>query len=181
MKEEQFPYLSDEELDALILEVEQKEMVQAPADLLDNLLLEINQGEKEQKDKKDFAKMIEFPERKERPPEKKEIQTVDTKKGKNERKKTRQERVLEFRRYKIRVLTSVAAALLILIASPVVTEQVNALTENWNQYKIEVMENGDLAGNKDSFFQRTTEKEKHVMTKDELIRQREKSLFKRIF
>lgn len=80
-------YLSDDKLQQLILEVEQNELVEAPPDLIDNIMESM---ESERRN---------------------DIQALKTENIPNSK-------VKEFRRYCFRVVTSVAAAVLIIFVQP---------------------------------------------------------------
>lgn len=112
-------YLSDMELEALIVQIEQQELVMAPPDLKDRILGKVYAEAKAQETAKVYAEKKtqeseedHTPER-ERPKEKVQILYWKKQKAKTE----------EFRRYCFRVWTSVAAAILLIFMFPVISGQ----------------------------------------------------------
>lgn len=88
-------YLTDEELEQLILEVEENELVAAPPGLLQKILADVDASE-DSNVVKDVSGMQED----------------------NSRQRIQEKKRKEFRTYCFRVLTSVAAAILIIFALP---------------------------------------------------------------
>lgn len=106
-------YLSDADLKALIMQIEQQELVMAPPDLKDRILREVQAETKTQTEAE-----AQVPEEKhalecERPKEKKKILYSQKRKSKT----------TEFRRYCFRVWTSVAAAILLIFMLPMISGQ----------------------------------------------------------
>ena len=89
--EKQMEYLSDEDLEALILSVEQRELVAAPEYLRESILGKIKTEIKPMRDKRE-----------------------------------------EFRRYRMRVWTSVVAAIVLLFTMPVISDKIERSGENQN-------------------------------------------------
>lgn len=101
----EYDYLSDEELDQLIMSVE-KEIIPAPPDMMENLLALVEEREIKTSDNQAEGDLNEAATEIEKPP-----QIIDIK-----RKRA------EFRKYCFRVISSVAASIALLVAIPGVWE-----------------------------------------------------------
>lgn len=123
-REETFDYLSDQKLEQLIAMVEQEELIPAPSDLAEGILLKLQLDEAGAGEHEPHIKEISLNVR----------QKADLKgegaSGKSSekiivlQKRTREERSQEFRRYCFRVITSAAAALILLFTLPTLLEEV---------------------------------------------------------
>lgn len=104
-------YMSDEELELLITDVEQNELVAAPPDMLEKILDRIREGEED-------AEMVS------------NVKNISSKQNTKQviRPVTN---IREFRRYCFKVCASVAAAIVLVFALPVISE--NSLTNTTRQ------------------------------------------------
>ena len=96
-------YLTDEELEALIFEVEENELVSAPPDFVDVISGKIGELEKEKKRLIHEIDDLSY----------KDVVEMQKKKAVSQERKVR-----EFRRYCIRVIASAAAAIAIVFTLP---------------------------------------------------------------
>ena len=95
-------YLSDEELEKLILDVEEEKLILAPPDLLENILSSVD----------DFEEKISFE------PSRIEIEDTITEISKPPEIIDFNQKKSEFRKYCFRVVSSMAAAIALLILMP---------------------------------------------------------------
>lgn len=111
-------YLSDEELELLILEVEENELVSAPPGFMEEILLKMEDLQTQQKENQDISD--------------EQITMMLVKSGQSTKSQKMEDvvgaqdnsvsisesKIVEFRRYCLRVITSAAAAIAILFALP---------------------------------------------------------------
>lgn len=113
-------YLSDMDLEALIMQIEQQELVVAPPDLKDRILREVQAETKSQTEAE--TKVLE------------ESCALEGEQSKEKTKifysQSRKSKATEFRRYCFRVWTSVAAAILLIFMLPMISGQ-NADSRRW--------------------------------------------------
>lgn len=123
-REETFDYLADQELEQLIAMVEQEELVPAPPDLAEGIFAKLWQSENsadghESNMENSVSNVRQNADLKgEGAPGKSSEKIIVL------QKRTREERSREFRRYCIRVITSAAAALILLFTLPALLEEV---------------------------------------------------------
>lgn len=113
-------YLSDEELEQLILEVEENELVSAPPGFMEDVLIKTEAWQTMQNEAREGVTLectkTESERQKGIRQESAEQECIKSKNGKQEIRK--ENKVIEFHKYCIRVITSAAAAIAILFALP---------------------------------------------------------------
>lgn len=107
---EMYEYLTDEELEALITEVEESELNIAPPELLENILMEVGLGEKEygteagNNDASDVNRKIEKP--------------------------PKNSNIVQFRRFQISVGIAVAVAVMFILFAPLAGGRINGIGQS---------------------------------------------------